>query len=180
MYLRYSVTVVAPIQWKSPLARAGFSRLAASDFPSPINMWISSMNRMTMAWDFSMSLKTPLSLSSNSPWYFAPAFKAPKSSEYSLQPCKTVGTSLSTILCATPSTILVLPTPGSPIRHGFDLALLANTRIVRLISSSLPMTGSILPCSALSVKSMAYLDKNSNCCDESACLESILWFPLNS
>src|SRR5437588_4240577 len=63
------------------------------------------------------------------------------------------GTSLETIRCASPSTIAVLPTPGSPISTGLFFVLLESTWITRRISSSRPITGSSLPCSALSVRS---------------------------
>ena len=53
----------------------------------------------------------------------------------------------------------VLPTPGSPINIGLFLVRLCSTCIVRLISSSLPITGSSLPCSARSVRSMVYFSR---------------------
>ena len=50
IYLRYSSSVVAPMQCSSPRASAGFSRLPASiapsAFPAPTSVCISSMNRM--------------------------------------------------------------------------------------------------------------------------------------
>ena len=54
------------------------------------------------------------------------------------------GTSPLTIRCARPSTIAVLPTPGSPISTGLFLVLRLRIWIVRRISSSRPITGSIL------------------------------------
>ena len=56
------------------------------------------------------------------------------------------GTSPSTIRWARPSTIAVLPTPGSPIRTGLFLVRRLRTWITRRISSSRPITGSSLPC----------------------------------
>ena len=50
----------------------------------------------------------------------------------------------------------VLPTPGSPINTGLFLVLLDNILIQCLISSSLPITGSIFPFLAASVKSLPY------------------------
>ena len=47
-----------------------------------------------------------------------------------------------------------MPTPGSPIRQGLFLLLRERIWITLLISSSLPITGSILPCFASSVKSL--------------------------
>ena len=54
---------------------------------------------------------------------------------------------------ASPSTIAVLPTPGSPISTGLFLVRRDSTWITRRISSSRPITGSSLPCSASSVRS---------------------------
>ena len=47
---------------------------------------------------------------------------------------------------ASPSTIAVLPTPGSPISTGLFFVRRDSTWMMRRISSSRPMTGSILPC----------------------------------
>ena len=63
------------------------------------------------------------------------------------------GTSPSTIRCASPSTIAVLPTPGSPISTGLFLVRRERTWITRRISSSRPITGSSLPASASAVRS---------------------------
>eukprot|EP01033_Poteriospumella_lacustris_P001335 gene1334-gene1596 len=100
----------------------------------------------------STSFKTDFRRSSNSPWYLAPAIKAPISRENRRQ-FKDSGTSPLIIRCARPSTIAVLPTPGSPIKTGLFLRRRARTLMTRRISSSLPMTGSNFPCSANAVKS---------------------------
>ena len=63
------------------------------------------------------------------------------------------GTSPDTMRWARPSTIAVLPTPGSPIRTGLFLVRRESTCITRRTSSSRPITGSSLPCSAASVRS---------------------------
>ena len=63
------------------------------------------------------------------------------------------GTSPDTMRWARPSTIAVLPTPGSPMRTGLFLVRRLRTWMTRRISSSRPMTGSSLPCSASSVRS---------------------------
>ena len=47
--------------------------------------------------------------------------------------------------CARPSTMAVLPTPGSPISTGLFLVRRLSTCITRRISSSRPITGSSLP-----------------------------------
>ena len=58
--------------------------------------------------------------------------------------------------CARPSTIAVLPTPGSPISTGLFFVRRCSTWIVRRISSSRPMTGSSFCCSARAVRSIVY------------------------
>ena len=55
--------------------------------------------------------------------------------------------------CARPSTIAVLPTPGSPISTGLFLVRRESTCMTRRISSSRPITGSSLPARAASVRS---------------------------
>ena len=55
------------------------------------------------------------------------------------------GTSPRMIRWASPSTMAVLPTPGSPISTGLFLVRRDSTWMTRRISSSRPMTGSSLP-----------------------------------
>ncbi len=55
------------------------------------------------------------------------------------------GTSPRTMRCARPSTMAVLPTPGSPMSTGLFFVRRASTWITRRISSSRPITGSSLP-----------------------------------
>ena len=62
------------------------------------------------------TFKNAFSLSSNSPRYLAPANIPPKSIAINLLFFNESGTSPETILFASPSTIAVLPVPGSPIR----------------------------------------------------------------
>ena len=68
--------------------------------------------------DFFTSFTTDFSRSSNSPLYLAPATSAPISSEYTCLFFRFSGTSPRRIRCANPSTIAVLPVPGSPINIG--------------------------------------------------------------
>ena len=68
-----------------------------------------------------ISLSTALSRSSNSPRNLAPAMSAPRSSETSRLFLRLSGTSPLTMRCASPSTIAVLPTPGSPMSTGIVL-----------------------------------------------------------
>ena len=83
------------------------------------------MNKMIRPSDSFTSFNTAFKRSSNSPLYFAPATNALKSSSKIVLSSNDSGTSLRTIRCAKPSTIAVLPTPGSPIKTGlffvFDL-----------------------------------------------------------
>ncbi|KAA6428910.1 MAG: hypothetical protein FRX49_01020 [Trebouxia sp. A1-2] len=55
--------------------------MAPSPFPAPSTRWISSMNRITLPAASFTSAKTDLRRSSNSPLYFAPATRAPMSSD---------------------------------------------------------------------------------------------------
>ena len=84
MFLRYSSSVVAPIKWSSPRARAGFSMLPASIAPSaaPAPTTVCSSSRKTISSSaFSViSSITFFSRSSNSPRYFVPATIPPRSS----------------------------------------------------------------------------------------------------
>ena len=156
--LRYSSSVVAPMHRNSPRARAGFSMLDASTAPSaapaPTMVWSSSMKRMTCPSVCSISVRTALSRSSNSPRYLLPAMSAPKSSAMSCFSRRVSGTSPSARRCANPSTIAVLPTPGSPISTGLFFLLRESTCITRRISSSRPITGSSLPARASCVSSL--------------------------
>src|SRR4051794_21854791 len=157
MCLRYSSSVVAPTARSSPRASMGLSRLAASTAPSaapaPTIVWSSSMNRMIWPWASEISLSTALSRSSNSPRYLEPAIRAPMSSAITRRSRSDSGMSPDTIRWARPSTIAVLPVPGSPISTGLFLVRRESTWITRRISSSRPITGSSLPCSAASVRS---------------------------
>ena len=62
----------------------------------------------------------------------------------------------ATIRSASPSTTAVLPTPGSPIRHGLFFVRLDRIWTTRMISRSRPITGSSLPSAAIAVRSRAY------------------------
>ena len=116
---------------------------------------------------------TALSRSSNSPRYFAPARSAPTSSAHTRLPFSPSGTSPATMRWARPSTIAVLPTPGSPISTGLFFVRRESTWITRRISSSRPMTGSSLPDSASAVRSRPYFSsawyEPSGSCDVTFC-----------
>ena len=66
------------------------------------------------------------------------------------------GTSPATMRWARPSTIAVLPTPGSPMSTGLFLVRRESTCTTRRISVSRPITGSSLPLRAASVRSVEY------------------------
>ena len=158
MCLRYSSSVVAPMQCSSPRASMGLSRLPASMAPSalpaPTTVCSSSMNRMISPADSCTSLSTALRRSSNSPRYLAPAISAPMSSatmRLVLQPLGHVAA-------------------HDALRQAFDDGGLAHARLAdqhrdcswcggestwmtRRISSSRPITGSSLPCAASLVRS---------------------------
>ena len=180
MYLRYSLIVVAPIVLKTPLASIGFKRFPASIEPSvapaPTTVCSSSINITISPFESSTSFKTAFNRSSNSPLNFAPATSAPISREISFTSFKLSGTSPRTIRCAKPSTIAVLPTPGSPISTGLFLVRRFSTCIIRLTSSSLPITGSSFPFFASAVKSVEYF--SSAFMFSSAFLLSTFLFPL--
>ncbi len=160
MCLRYSSSVVAPTQCSSPRASAGFSMLEASIAPSalpaPTSVCSSSMKTMISPAAAVISASTAFRRSSNSPRNLAPAISAPRSSASRRFSFRLSGTSPWTMRSARPSTIAVLPTPGSPISTGLFLVRRDSTWMVRRISSSRPMTGSSLPSRAASVRSRAY------------------------
>ena len=108
------------------------------------------------------SFNTALSRSSNSPRNFAPAMRAPHVEQRRrflfLSPS---GTSPRMMRWASPSTMAVLPTPGSPINTGLFFVRRDSTWTTRRISSSRPMTGSSLPERASSVRSRPYFSSDS-------------------
>ena len=111
----------------SPRAKAGFKILAASIAPSPppapIKVWISSMNNIISPSLPATSFTTPFNRSSNSPLYFAPAINCPMSNAKMVFDFRLSGTSPLIIRIASPSTMAVLPTPGSPTKIGLFLLL---------------------------------------------------------
>ena len=122
MYLRYSSSVVAPIMRSSPRASIGLimlpASIAPSALPAPTIVWSSSMKVMTSPSASVISLRTAFSRSSNSPRYLAPATMLPRSRLMRRLSFRPSGTSPSTMRRARPSTMAVLPTPGSPISTG--------------------------------------------------------------
>ncbi len=166
MYLRYSSSVVAPMVWISPRDSAGFSMLEASIAPSaapaPMSVCSSSRNSTTFS-DWRISFMTAFRRSSNWPRYFVPATRAPRSSCRSRLFSRTSGTSWVMIFWARPSTMAVLPTPGSPISTGLFLVRRARIWMTRSISCSRPMTGSSLLSRASWVRSRANSSSTGVC-----------------
>ena len=160
MYLRYSSSVVAPMVCNSPRASIGLSMFDASTEPSaapaPTMVCNSSMNKMIWPCESVTSFRNAFRRSSNSPRNFAPATIAPMSIAITRFCFSESGTSPLMIRRASPSTIAVLPTPGSPISTGLFFVRRERTCIMRRISLSRPITGSILPRRANSVRSRPY------------------------
>ena len=177
MYLRYSSSVVAPIRRSSPRASSGLIMLPASIAPSaapaPTMVWSSSMKVMTSPSASVISFRTAFSRSSNSPRYLAPATIEPRSRAMTRLPLSPSGTSPSVIRLARPSTMAVLPTPGSPMSTGLFLVRRDSTWMTRRISSSRPMTGSSLPWRASSVRSRPYFSRAWNVSSGSAEVDAV-------
>ncbi len=156
MYLRYSLSVEAPTHWSSPRASAGLSMLEASMAPSaapaPTSVCSSSMNS-TICLFWAISFMTALSRSSNWPRYLVPAMTAAMSSESTRWSLRTSGQSPLAIMSARPSTMAVLPTPGSPMSTGLFFLRRARISMTRSISLARPIVGSSCPSAASCVRS---------------------------
>ncbi len=145
----------------SPRASIGLIMLPASMAESPLapapTIVCSSSMKVTTSPSLSViSCSTALSRSSNSPRNLAPATIAERSSDMSRLPLRLSGTSPATMRWARPSTMAVLPTPGSPMSTGLFLVRRESTCTTRRISVSRPITGSMRPSRARSVRSTAY------------------------
>ena len=127
--------------------------IAPSAAPAPISVCISSITRIMFPACLISSIIF-LRRSSNSPLYLVPATKRPISNWTIFLFSKISGTSEFTIFIAKPCAMAVLPTPGSPIKIGLFLVLLAKIWITLSISFSLPTTGSSLCSWAARVKSV--------------------------
>src|SRR5579859_4396174 len=82
------------------------------------------------------------SRSSNCPRYLVPATISERSSANTRLSARKLGTSPSAMRCASPSTIAVLPTPGSPISTGLFFVRRQRIWITRSNSPSRPTSGS--------------------------------------
>ena len=124
--------------------------------PAPTMVCSSSMNRMMRPSESFTSRSTAFKRSSNSPRYFAPASMEAMSSVMMSRSFRLDGTSPLTMRCARPSTMAVLPVPGSPMSTGLFFVRRESTWMVRRISSVRPMTGSSLPSRACWVRFWPY------------------------
>ena len=143
MEFLYSLSVVAPTHCILPRDKAGFSMFAASmepgAEPAPTMVCISSM-KMMMSGLFSISLIRVLMRSSNCPRYLVPA-TMPAMSRAITRLLKSTGeVCFLAMNMASPSTMALLPTPGSPMSIGLFFFLRHRISVTRLISSSLPTT----------------------------------------
>jgi len=129
--------------------------MAPSAAPAPMTVCSSSMNIIIEFLALRISSIRPLSRCSNSPRYFVPAISEARSSESRRLPTSVSEMSPEAIFCAKPSTIAVLPTPGSPTSTGLFFVLRPRTCITRSISSLRPITGSRRPSLAICVMSRA-------------------------
>ena len=133
------------MHWISPRDSAGFSILAASREPSadpaPTSVCSSSIKMIRFRFSTS-SFMIVFNRSSNWPRYFVPATMREMSRARIFLSRSGGGTWPFTILWARPSTMAVLPTPGSPMSTGLFLVLRQRIWIIRSISVSLPINGS--------------------------------------
>ena len=120
--------------------------------PAPTIVCNSSMKRM-MFLARRISSITALIRSSNWPRYFVPATIKARSKVITRFSRSSSGTLPLAISWARPSTMAVLPTPASPSRTGLFLVRRQRIWITRSISFLRPMTGSISPLRAISVRS---------------------------
>mmetsp|Transcript_27497 Transcript_27497/g.89571 ORF Transcript_27497/g.89571 Transcript_27497/m.89571 type:complete len:268 (-) Transcript_27497:313-1116(-) len=122
------------------------------------------MKRITLPSDFSISSRMSRILCSKFPRNAVLATSDPKSSVNSLHSLSVLATSPSRIRCASPSTIAVFPTPGSPTSTGLFLVRLQRIWTSLRISSSLPITGSNFPARASAIKSFEYFSSSVKLC----------------
>src|SRR5882762_1601875 len=120
----------------------------------------SSAASFSMYLRYSSSVVAPTQCSS--PRASAGLSMLPASMAPSALPAPTMVCSSLMMRWARPSTIAVLPTPGSPISTGLFFVRRCSTCTTRRISSSRPMTGSSLPLRANSVRSREYRSKAWN------------------
>ena len=117
---------------------------------------ISSMKRMTLGF-FCNSLMMECRRSSNWPRYLVPATTPDMSSMMTRLSKSTRDTFFCVMRKASPSTMALLPTPGSPMSTGLFFFLRLRICATRSISCSRPTTGSRRPSAAARVMSVPNL-----------------------
>src|SRR3989454_485498 len=110
------------------------------------------MKELIEFWSSISSFMIVFSRSSNWPRYFVPATIRERSRERMRLSARNGGTSLSAMRCASPSTMAVLPTPGSPMRTGLFFVRRQRIWTTRSSSRSRPTSGSSCPSSAAWVR----------------------------
>ena len=126
--------------------------IAPSADPAPTIVCSSSMNKM-MFLLLRISSITAFMRSSNCPRYFVPATMRARSRVMTRLSRRRSGTLPATISWARPSAMAVLPTPASPMRTGLFLVRRQRIWMTRSISLVRPITGSMPPFLANSVRS---------------------------
>ena len=156
---------MAPITCSSPRAKDGLKILAASIAPSPppapkpTNRCSSSIKTINCSRLALISSMIAFSRSSVSPRKRVPDNIAARSSSTTRLPNSASGTLPLAIRWARPSTIAVLPTPGSPIITGLFFVRRAKISMAVSISCARPITGSSLPWRANWLKSRENLSR---------------------
>ena len=120
--------------------------------PAPTSVCSSSIKTIFSLLSFSSAIIF-FKRSSNWPRYFVPATTSERSSERMRLFSRKVGTFLSTMRWARPSTMAVLPTPDSPMRTGLFFVRRHRISMMRCISPSRPTSGSRRPSAASTVRS---------------------------
>src|SRR5690242_4237364 len=129
--------------------------------PAPTSVCNSSI-KMMQFWLSISSFMMVFRRSSNCPRYLVPATINERSSPRILLSARNDGTSPSAMRWASPSTIAVLPTPGSPISTGLFLVRRQRICITRSTSPSRPTSGSSWLSMAACVKSRENSDSRED------------------
>ena len=115
-------------------------------------VWISSMKTITRPSAAATSRFSAVMRSLNEPRICVPDTMEPTSSPITTVSAIDGGTSPVAMRSARPSAMAVLPTPGSPIKQGLLARRLCRTSMTSSSSRSRPMSGSILPSAAITVR----------------------------
>jgi hypothetical protein len=157
---------------KFPTGERGLQHVAASIAPSalpaPTSVWISSMKMIVLPSSLGEVLQHRLQALLELAAVLGAGEERGQVEHQQALVLERLGTSPLTMRCARPSTMAVLPTPGSPISTGLFLVRRCRIWMQRRISSSRPITGSSFPCLARSVRSSVYFARAPRC-DSSAC-----------